>query len=224
MRTTIVILFLLLLAPSVFASNSRAFYQAYQNINYSLRSGKMQFSCDDGVSQYRLQASFGSRAKLYWLSPNTDWVEIKDVVFTDTHISFESLGRLSGADVESLSKNINLPLFNRNFNNLPSRYFHKARKSEATPYLFIIDMVDQSSIASNIEPLEDILKLNKHRYLLEQAYRSPVRTTNNSESTLQRNLAHEREQLLEAISLQYEHGIRVATPPFQHKIKSRCYL
>lgn len=223
MRTAAVIL-LLLLAPSIFASSSRAFYQAYQNINYSLRSGKMQFSCDNEANQYRLQASFGSRAKLYWLSPAKEWLEIKDVVFTDTHISFESLGTLSGADVESLSKNINLPLFNRNYNNIPDRYFHKAQKSEASPYLFIIDMVDQISTASNIEALDDILMLNKHRYMLEQAYRSPVRTNDSGKLALQRNLAQERQQLLEAISLQYEHGIRVATPPFQHKIKSRCYL
>lgn len=224
MRYIALLLLLFNLTSALAAPTSRSFYQAYQTINYSIRGGKMQFYCDRGETQYRLQSSFGSRAKLYWLGPNNKWQELPDVVFTDTSISFEGMERQGGLELNQLSKNINLPIFNRHYKNIPERYFYKAKKPNHTPYLFVIDMVEQTSTARNIEAIEDKLLLDKRRYLLEQAYQSPIRSNDQGRQALQHSLANERKQLLEAISLQYENGIRVATPPYQHKIKSHCYL
>lgn len=218
------ILFLFLYTSSSFASSPRGFYQAYQNINYSIREGKMDFYCDNGLTQYRLQSGFGSRAKLYWLSPEKKWQEIQDVIFTDTNINFESIVKLDGIDISILSKNINLPIFNRGYENIPSRYFYKVEKNEARPYLFIIDMTDGTLAAQNLEPLEDLVMLDKRRYLHEQTYQATFKTKDSKQLAAQQNLARERQQLLEAISLQYENGIRIATPPYQHQVTGRCTL
>lgn len=220
----IILLLLSFCISNAFANNPRGFYQAYQNINYSIRGGKMDFSCDNGLTQYRLQADFGSRAKLYWLSPEKKWLEIQDVIFNDTNINFESTTKIDGIAISTLSKNINLPIFDRGYKTIPSRYFYKVEKNKAQPYLFIIDMVERTSTAQNINPLEDIVMLDKRRYFLEQAYQASFKTNDSKQLATQKHLARERHQLLEAISLQYENGIRIATPPYQHKVKSRCYL
>lgn len=224
MAMRILLLFLLFSSTSTaIASPNRAMQQAYQGIIYSLRAGKMQFDCDNGLTRYRIQSDFGSRPRLYWHTPETNsWVEVQDVVFNDTNISFEG-SSMRDIELSNLTSQIHLPIFNRSYKDVPNRYFYKANREQHAPYLFIIDTAEQTSSASNIEPQTEKIALDKQRYLTEQAYISPIRTTNQHRLEMASRLAQERTQLLEAISLQYKQGVSIHIPPYTHKKVSRCY-
>lgn len=218
MRTVLTLLLLLSasFSSSVLANQGRAMYAAYQNINYSLRGATLLFTCEQGLTEFRLRSEFGTRAKLYWRSNNKRWVELKDVIYGDSYISFEGMGKEGGVDVRDINLNVGLPIFNDTESKTANDYFYKAKRSGFTDYVYVVDMVNQQMQASNVEPIVDHLVLDKAKYFREQAYKSTGYVIAIEKT--------QRENILKEAAARYADGVRVVTPHGKHQLISQCYM
>lgn len=213
--SSLLLLAALSFASAAFANQDRAMYVAYQKINYSLRGGNLRFSCEQGLTQFRLRSDFGTRARLYWQSAE-GWVELEDVIYGDNYLSFDGMGREGGVAVSDLELNVGLPIFNNKNSKTVNDYFHKAQRAPFTDYVYIIDMLNQTMRASNVEPIVDYLVLDKDTYLREQAYQTTGREVASIKAEQQRAL----QQAIE----RYADGIKIVTTAGKHQLQSRCYL
>jgi len=212
-----VFLFTVLLAPvSGFANQGRTMYNIYQTINYSLRGGSLRIACEQGLTQFRLRSGFGTRAKLFWRSADGAWVEIKDVIYGDSYISFEGMGKEGGVAVSDLNLNISLPIFNNAHSKIANDYFYKAQRSGFTEYVYVIDFVHEQMQSSNLEPIVDQLVLDKDKYVQEQVYQTPGQADAVKQS--------QRQSVLQKTIDRYADGLTIVTTEGKHQTQSRCYL
>lgn len=205
----------IILPTASFASSGKSMSIAYQNINYSLRGGSMRIACDQGLTHFKLSSGFGTRAKLYWKA-DEKWVELKDVIYSDTYFSFEGMGKEGGVAVSDLELNIGLPIFNDTNSKTANDYFYKAQRTAFTDYVYIIDVVNQTMRSSNLEPIVDDLVFDKLKYLQEQAYQTPGPIVAAKQA--------ERQVVLQNTIQRYADGIRIVTTAGKHQLQSRCYL
>lgn len=218
----IVVLLLVFSTPS--HASQKSLVRAYQKVTYSLKGGRMQFVCDHGLTTYRLVSSYGTRAKLYWQANLNEWVELDDVIYFDTNMSFEGVGKDGGIPTEEFTKHIHLPIFNDNYSNIPSRYFYQTSKTEHIPYIFIVDVIQNEITATNAEGITVRLMFDQRKYLLEQAFRTSTPAITAAQRLQQRTEEQRHQQKLIEAAEQFSKGITVSIPPYQYKYSNTCYL
>lgn len=204
------------------ALSKRAMYADYQKITYSVRGGSMRIVCDQGFTRFRLVSKMATRPRLYW-QDGRRWIELKDVAYNDTSVVFEGMGKEGGVPVPYLMTGIELPLFNERPGLSAADYFYKSRTAGFSEYVYIIDMVNQQMTFRNIEPIVDYLMLDRRKYLLEQAWRSPERALTVNQSEQQQQEQSQRTAVLEQAAAQYNREVRVVTPQLHHEQTSDCY-
>lgn len=198
-------------------------YLEYQKVTYSLKGNAMRLVCDGGFIRFKISSGMGTRPRLFWQT-GRKWTPINDVMIGDTSVVFEGMGKEGGVPVSELLFGVDLPIFNERTGLNTSDYFYKSRKAGFSQYVYIIDMVNQTLTARNIDPIVDYVKFDKRRYLLEQAYRTPEKAMTVAQAEQIRQQQQEREAFLSEIAANYSQEIRVVTMQLEHEEISDCYL